>query len=532
MRARCLWSVLPALVPGAAAIAQLTPAAPRRPALVVFMAVDQMRGDYLQKYGAEFTGGLKKLLKEGAVFPNARQLHAVTETAPGHSTMMSGREPASTSIWSNDNGVPDASAPLIGSSRMGASPRRFVGTAFYDWLIAADSEAKLLSVSAKDRAAILPVGRAKGPVYWYADGRWTTSTYYADTLPTWLTQFNSGLNLARFAGRQWNLLNPADKYAEPDDQAYESGGREPSFPHTLPADGSRVQSAIVRNPLLDSLTLSAVLHGVQALKIGQHPGHTDYLSFSLSTLDAVGHAWGPDSRELHDHLLWLDRYLGAFFDSLATRVNPGDMIFAMTGDHGSYSLPEWRVAHGLPGGRANPAPWVDSIGKALDKEHGVPFGISFDNGLVIADVEALRARKVDVEELAARIEKRLAGTEGVARTWTRASLAQASRGDEAAELWRRSLPPTLGWLVAADAKPGWVFSGSTWTSEHGTHHPETINVPIVFLGAGIRPGIYQDRINTVDIAPTIAAIIGVTPLEKLDGAPVEKIVRQARPPRR
>src|SRR5438128_225867 len=134
MRARNLWRALSVLLPAAAATAQTTPAAPRRPALVVFMAVDQMRGDYLQKYGAEFTGGLKKLLAEGAVFPNGRQLHAVTETAPGHSTMMSGREPASTSIWSNDNGVPDAAAPLIGSPRQGASPRRFVGTAFYDWL--------------------------------------------------------------------------------------------------------------------------------------------------------------------------------------------------------------------------------------------------------------------------------------------------------------------------------------------------------------------------------------------------------------
>src|SRR5512147_476412 len=154
------------------------------------ITVDQLRSDYLMRWRSQLSGGLAQLLTSGSVFSNAYQDHAITETAPGHSTMLSGRWPAHTGIVTNLLGVGDPDAPLleVKDAGQGASPRRFRGTTLYDWLRAADSGSRVLSVSRKDRGAILPVGRSRGDVYWFDSGLFSTSTWYRteDTLPGWV----------------------------------------------------------------------------------------------------------------------------------------------------------------------------------------------------------------------------------------------------------------------------------------------------------------------------------------------------------
>src|SRR5438552_10069519 len=186
-----------------------------RPRLVVVITVDQLRPDYLDRYRSQLTGGLGRLLRQGAYFADAYQDHAVTGTAPGHSTILSGRWPAHTGIISNVIGVSDSSAPLLDVPGPGASPARFRGTAFFDWLKAAEPSARALSVSRKDRGAILPVGRAKQQVYWYQGGSFTTSRYYANSLPAWVRAFNARRIRSRPSGRAWTLLLPASAYPEP-----------------------------------------------------------------------------------------------------------------------------------------------------------------------------------------------------------------------------------------------------------------------------------------------------------------------------
>src|ERR1051325_10485633 len=163
-------------------------ASARPPSLIVFIAVDQMRADYLERFGSQFTGGLKRLYTGGAVMTQAYQDHGITETAPGHSVMLSGRFPSGTGIVTNTLGVPDPKSPLVGGGGPGASPQRFRGTVLIDWMRSKDDRSRGLSVSRKDRGAILPMGRAKQSVFWYAttNGEFTTSRYYADTLPTWI----------------------------------------------------------------------------------------------------------------------------------------------------------------------------------------------------------------------------------------------------------------------------------------------------------------------------------------------------------
>src|SRR5688572_14288399 len=177
-----------AVVPFAFAGAQM--AAPPPPTLVVLIVVDQFPMQYFERFGPELTGGLARLYRNGAVMTNAHHEHAMTETAPGHAAMMSARYPRSTGIIANSLGVADPASPLLGGNGEASSPYRFRGSTLYDWIRARTPRSRALSVSRKARSAILPVGRAPAEVFWYAsDGRFTTSTWYSDTLPTWVNDF-------------------------------------------------------------------------------------------------------------------------------------------------------------------------------------------------------------------------------------------------------------------------------------------------------------------------------------------------------
>ncbi|HKR08237.1 MAG TPA: alkaline phosphatase family protein, partial [Gemmatimonadaceae bacterium] len=297
------------------------------PKLVLFITIDAMRADYLARFEGQLIGGLGRLYRGGAFFTNAYQDHAITETAPGHSVTMSGRFPVHTGIAMNTAGVNDTTVKLIDASGVGASPFRFRGTTLTDWLIAKDPRTKVLSVSRKDRAAILPIGKSKQPVFWYspATGNFTTSTYYGTTLPDWVKAYNARKVPLSYAGRVWRPLLVDSAYAEADSVPYEAGAVGFMFPHLQPTAPDSAVAFITEFPWMDDVTLDFALSGVKALDLGAGP-ETDVLAISLSTTDAIGHKYGPDSREIHDQILRLDRALGAFLDSLYKVRNEKDVV--------------------------------------------------------------------------------------------------------------------------------------------------------------------------------------------------------------
>lgn len=511
--------LLPLLV--AAIVA--TPAPKPRPRLVVLIAVDQFRPDYLVRYNRQFTGGFRRLLDQGVVFLNGEQDHAVTETAPGHSTMLSGRSPVSTNIVTNALGVPDPGAPILGApGEAGASPLRFRGTELFDWLRAADSGSRALSVSRKDRGAILPIGRAQEDVYWYVRGRWTTSRYYRDTLPAWVGAFDARPGARALAGREWTTLLPDSAYPEPDSESYEHGGRDFTFPHRFPADSAEAASSVVNFPWMDSLTFDIALEGARQLKLGRE-GHTDLLSISLSTTDAVGHAYGPDSREIHDQVLRVDHWLGWFLDSLS-RLVPGDsIVLALTADHGVTPFPEDLHAQGKPGGRIGLKALVARLNAAFDRRFALDFGFASEAGLIYGDVAALRARGVSVDSLAANVAAEIRTLDGVAQVYTPRGLAAAGDPDTNAARWRRQLPDDFGWVVAGVAKPGYQWSDGPGSTSHGTTNSEDVRVPILFWGMGLKPARVERVARTVDIAPTLARLAGVPPTERVEGRALSEV---------
>jgi hypothetical protein len=500
-----------------------------RTSLVVFIAIDQMRPDYFERYRAQFTGGLGRIRSQSAFFPNGLENHANTETAPGHSTMLSGREPTHTGIVSNDRGVPDPSSPLVGAKGPGASPRRFIGTTLYDWMLVKDPRSRVLSVSRKDRGAILPVGRAAGSVFWYADGGFTTSAYYADTLPRWVADFNARHGTDALAGTKWELMRPEADYPEPDSMPFEHGGSDFTFPHAFPATAKEVREQLSSSPWMDSLTLAFALDGVRSLSLGRGDA-TDLLSISLSTTDAVGHAYGPDSREMHDHLLHLDKWMGVFLDSLATMVPADHIVLALTSDHGVTSFPEYltSVKH-VTAGRISLDDIARTTSADLAARYNADFGVDFGNGLLSADTAALRARGLDVDSLARAIAAGLRGRSGIRRIYTPKTLASAKPSDIDAVRWRNAIPPDVGWLICAVATPNFVWSSGKLSAEHGTLNDLDVGVPIAFMGARIPARTLQHAARTVDIAPTLAAYLGIRPTERLDGEVLAGVISGARP---
>jgi predicted AlkP superfamily pyrophosphatase or phosphodiesterase len=519
-RRQCALAIIALGLADARAGAQREPGRDR-PNLVVLVTIDQFRGDYLDRFGPQLTGGLARLARGGAWFTDAHHDHAITETAPGHATLLSGRYPRSTGITMNRAGVEDSLSPLLDSARGdGASPRRFVGTTLVDWMRAKDPRTRVLSVSMKDRGAILPVGRSRSDVYWYAvDGRFTTSRYYRDSLSSWVRAFNARHMAYGYAGRSWTLLLPGSAYPEPDTIPIEGGGIENVFPHRIPADSVQAASLLRLTPFIDEMTLAFALEGVRALGIGADSAgarRSDLLAVSLSGTDVIGHRYGPDSREIHDQVLQVDRLLGRFLDSLYRLRDSTRVTVVLTSDHGVGTIPE------LAASCIQPTPvrvalrdfyraWDSSL-MAVKVASGA---FDFDPPTVMMDRAAFRAAGVNADSVLGAFASQLREEFGVARVDRFPAILADTLRDPIARRWGHQFPATAPIELVVT-----LTRGSTWggnIASHGSPYNYDSHVPLIFYGAGIRPGRRADAVQTVSLAPTLAELLGTPPLERVDG---------------
>ena len=526
--------------PTATQPAAVHPADTTTPKLVLFITIDAMRSDYLSRFETQLTGGLGRLYRGGAFFTNGFQDHAITETAPGHSVTMSGRFPVHTGIVMNVAGVNDTTVTLIDATGLGASPFRFRGTTLTDWLIAKDSRTRVLSVSRKDRAAILPIGKSKQQVFWYAplNGNFTTSTYYGSVLPEWVKAYNARKVPLSYAGRAWQPLLLATEYSEPDSVPYESGAVGYMFPHVQPRAPDSAVAFLPEFPWMDDVTLDFALSGVNALNLGAGP-QTDVLAISLSTTDAIGHKYGPDSREVHDQILRLDRALGVFLDSLFKMRNEKDVVVALTADHGLTPYPEVHAGHDPNTGamRVYVRPVLQRLsntlaargipGNGLQYEGGMYMGngFSFDSGVLQLDRGALQRANVNVDTLLAGVRADFLKVPGVARADRISSLATVDTvNDRIARRWLHMFnDESIASLVVSLAPYNYWLTYNL--AQHGSPNDTDAHVPILFFGTAFKPGRYADFATVADMAPTLAAAVHVTPTEKLDGHVLQNAIR-------
>jgi predicted AlkP superfamily pyrophosphatase or phosphodiesterase len=490
------------------------------PALVVWITVDQLRADMLDHYRPVWTGGFRRLMTEGRVYTNASHDHAITSTAPGHASLSTGVHPSRHGIVSNSwyeargdtwqlrSNVGDSTVTTVGATLPGVSPRNLISTGLADWIVGADSASIIASASGKDRGAILPAAHAKGHVYWFepAGGGFVTSTYYRDSYPEWVTRFNNEVVPRYMADTVWTFTAPASTIVltGPDTAAHEGDGVHTYFPHRFSdfhqdRDANTLRVWMERTPLADAATLDFSQTMVTELGLGRD-GPVDLLAISLSQTDAVGHAYGPFSREQLDNLYRLDRRLGAFLEFLDRTVGRERYLVALSADHGVLTPPEDPRA--IPGSRR----------------------LTAEDRQQIQDAVA-RATASGDDDTPSRIVAELKRQPLVADAWTTEQLMRRTPADSFAVFMRRSLYP--GRFAGAFSRqgveirlaPGLLGNERTGTT-HGSPYWYDRHVPMIFMGPDIRAGRIDARASTVDFAPTLARAIGVRHPGDLEGRPL------------
>jgi hypothetical protein len=382
-----------------------------------------------------------------------------------------------------------------------------------------------VSVSGKDRGAILPIGRRVADVYWYApSGRFTTSTYYRTELPAWVTAFNARQIPQSLAGREWTLLLPESGYPEADSVPAESNGQLFTFPHELPLDSATAARALPSFPWLDDVTLSFALSAVRALELGRG-ARTDLLAVSLSATDYVGHRFGPDSRELHDNIIRLDRTLGAFFDTLFTLVDQRRVAVALSSDHGVAPMPELAGRYGAPAARrVTMTPILGEMRRGIAAAGADSMDVFFGSGALSVNRAALTAAGVNVDSLVRAFAAAAARVTGVASVNTLEELARRdTTTDDIARRWLHMFRPGGEVPLVVTLEPYNIWGGIPAT--HGSPHDYDAHVPVIFWGERFAPGRHEARVRVVDLAPTLARAAGLQPQERTDGRILSEALR-------
>ncbi len=547
-RAVLIPSLLVALVAASAPSFAQAPAPARAvPKLVVILVVDQMRADYVTTYGDRWTGGLRRLTDEGAWFRKAAYPYGATVTCVGHSTIATGSLPSTHGIVGNSwfdreagEVVQCASDPHTqvvpygeGPASAGHSTRNLMTSTLPDEMrLQMASPPRVVTVSLKTYTASVLAGRRPDAAIWLdgSTGQWVASTAFsAEPLP-WLARVIGRQKLDALAGEVWRKALPADAYSHEDDGV----GERPlshwttTFPHPLSANGEKPGEAFLSawqtSPFSDARLAQLAIGAVDELKLGQGDG-TDYLAISFTALDSVGHRFGPRSHEVQDLLAHLDETIGTLLTHL-DKTLAGRYVLALTADHGVAPIPEQVVAQGLRGGRFPSAGLVERVEKALQRplgagEHVANFSgndLTFKPGVwerLRANPEALRSVMDAIREVpavaAAFHRDELDGVTALPED----PLAKAA----AAGYYRGRSGDIIVYL-----RPYWLYGSGTNGTSHGSPYAYDQGVPLILFGEGIKPGVYFSQAAPVDIAPTFAALCGIT-LPAADGRVLAEALR-------
>jgi hypothetical protein len=507
------------------------------PRLVLVVVVDQMRFDYLTRFRPLFTGGLRRLLEQGAVFTNAHVAYADSETAPGHSVVLTGLFPAHSGIVANEwyddaahrrvNAVDDPDSVALEGSGRGASPRNTLGPTLAEALKRAMPSSRVVGVSLKDRAAVLLAGRGADAAYWLdsSTGHFTTSTHYMRQPLPWLVAARERSWAGRYARASWTWLLPERALYRrlAGEDAVVGEAYDVVFPHELPGlqPQEKFQETLGRTPFADELVVEIALQALRAHKLGEHEA-ADILGVSLSATDAIGHAFGPDSQEMMDQIVRLDRALEGLLDEVERRVGTRRTLVVLTADHGIMPLVETLRRRGLDAHRVRPAVIETTVREALATRFpgGRDLPANFDGPDVYLDLPALEAqglKRTDVEDV---VRRTLVSTGWVEAVYTHAQL-QGPRpsNDPYFDLHRNSFFAPRSPHLIGRLKPYVYLHDRPGGTGHGSPQEDDRHVPIVFLGAGVRPGERPEPCGPQDIAPTLARWLGV-PYPDVDGRPL------------
>lgn len=506
------------------------PADAARPKLVVGLVVDQMRWDFLYRYSDRYkeNGGFKRLLNQGFSNENTLIPYTPTITACGHTCIYTGSVPALHGIMGNgwyDRALgrqvyctEDKTEKTVGGTGSAGemSPRNMLTTTIGDELrLATNFRSKVIGIAIKDRGAILPAGHSATGAYWYdpSSGNWISSTYYSPTLPTWVTAFNEKKVVNAYFEQGWNTLYPIKTYANsaPDEQAYEGkpfGANAKGFPYDLKPFIGKNYGGISVTPYGNTMTLQLAKDAIAAEALGQRK-ITDMLTVSLSSPDYIGHTFGPNSVEVEDAYLRLDKDLGDFLDYLDLKVGKGQYLLFLSADHGVAHVPGFLKDHKIPAGLFNTGKASDSLNRLLEKEFGTKnLVIGFINHQVHLDHILIDSLNLDKEKIIARTVSFLEKIPEISRAFSLESISAATLPQKLKDMASNGFMPSRSGDVQYVLLPQYFEGGNTGTT-HGMWNPYDAHIPLVWYGWMIKPGKSNQEVYMSDIAPTVAALLRI-----------------------
>lgn len=481
------------------------PAASPEPKLVLTIVVDQFRYDYLERFRSDYKAGLKTLLERGAVMTQAYYDHFPTVTAVGHSVVMSGAFPSASGIVGNEwydretgkevTSVSDDDTKLLGGgSGRGSSPHRFLVSTVGDELkMSGRDDVKVIGVSLKDRAAILPSGHMANGAFWFdsGTGNFVSSTYYFAQLPDWASKFNSSRTIDQYAGKPWKATWDGTVFS------------------TLPSGTDKkywtaVTASSYGNDLLESFAEAAI----DGEKLGQRKA-TDVLTVSFSSNDIVGHRVGPDSPMVREMAISADRSIGKLLAYVDAKVGLANVLISFTADHGVAPLPELMKERKMPGGRVPEKAVETLMQKALVEHFGEGKWIVGHSGPApYFDHALIASKKLTLAQVQAVAAEALRAQPYIARVYTSEEVrAGLPASDAVARRVQNGYFESRVSDLFIVSEPYWLFE------EHGTSHGTPWNydahVPLIMMGKSIRAGRYATRAAVNDIAPTLSTVLHV-----------------------
>jgi len=496
------------------------------PKLVVVIVIDQFRGDYLERYRDLFVeGGFRTFLDRGAYFTDCNYDYANTRTAPGHATLFTGSYTSGHGIIANEwwdpqkkkrvTSVEDDAFKLVGTEQSGpgASPHNLLSDTLGDELkLATGGRARVFSVSLKDRAAVLPGGFAADGAYWIdpKSGAWITSTYYRDDLPEWVRNFNGSHRANKYWNREWK---------DSDGSVLGSTVRKD--------EKQGFYEVVGATPFANEYEFEFAKELALYEKLGTGPA-TDLVVISLSANDILGHRVGPDSPQMRSMALHLDLQLAEFIDFLGQKIGLANVWMALSADHGVAPLPEYAKKLRLPAANLNTKALREQVNSLLSKRYGkkADYVLEVDYPDAWLNDEAFGAagrKEADAENEAGEALRQV----GLEEYFTKSELSSGQfPNTELGRRYAHSYSPEGGWYVLGVPKEFQV--GTLAGTDHATPFSYDTHVPLAFYGLAFQPGIYRTHAEPVDLAVTLASVLGIDAPAQATGRVLTEALAQPR----
>ena len=498
----------------------------RAPKLIVLIVADQMRADYITRFRGDWTGGLKRLVSEGAWFSNAAYPYLLTDTCPGHATIATGAFPHTHGAiinewWDRASGTRMSCTEDPNSTNVGYLTKAIGGDSGYRLQVPTFADemrrqrgSRIVSVAGKDRAAIMLAGHAGDAVAWLSPtfDYWETSTAFSQASNGIVKSFLLANPLEADLAKTWDRMLAPPRYRSSDDDPDEGrvGTWGAAFPHVLSAKAdAEFHEEWRRSPFADAYIGKLATTLAEGLRLGTGDS-TDVLTISFSATDWVGHKFGPESQEVQDTLARLDAVLGTLFHNLDERVGRGNYVVALTADHGVTPIPEHLVKIGKDAGRMD----VPALTKAIELQLAASLGPGkhvaefFYANLNLYFAPGVYEKLKATPSILNHLMDTIARAPGVLRVLKAEELRPGSSNDSLRKAAELSYFPGRGGDLVVALKPGWA-PGPQNTANHGSATDDDQRVPVLFMGPGVKPGERRDPVTPADIAPTLAALCGI-----------------------